>query len=164
MKTGEWFKRKLEALKEDFEFRLETIILDLTERICAKMEQKNINRTRLSDLLNVSPPAVTKILNGNSNFTLKTLLSLSDALELDLKIDFVEKTTVSDEVYCGYLVGSAFASDRKLYPTTASLASTTSEGVIPPRESRSLKIVRLTAAADSEMVPMGAGDEWREAA
>lgn len=97
MKTGEWFKRKLEFFKEDFEFRLETLILDLTEKICDKMQRKNINRTRLSELLNVSPPAVTKILNGTSNFTLKTLLSLADALEFDLKIEFVEKTAVSAE-------------------------------------------------------------------
>ena len=65
--------------------------MDLTEKICVRMKQKNINRTRLSNLLDVSPPAVTKILNGNSNFTLKTLLSMSDALDLELKIDLVEK-------------------------------------------------------------------------
>jgi len=94
MKTEEWFKEKLEYFKEDFGFRLETLILDLTEKICEKMQQKNISRTSLSKSLSVSPPAVTKILNGTSNFTLKTLLSLADALELDLNVSFKEKADV----------------------------------------------------------------------
>lgn len=91
MKPDKWFKDTLKSLEDDLEFRLETLIIDLTERACKKMKQKKISRTKLAKLLGVSPAAVTKILNGNSNFTLKTLLSLSDALELDLHIDFVER-------------------------------------------------------------------------
>lgn len=91
MKTEEWFRKTLETFEEDREFRLETIILNLTEKICQKMRQKKINRTKLAELLGVSPAAVTKILNGNSNFTLKTLVSLSDALGLDLQINFIER-------------------------------------------------------------------------
>jgi transcriptional regulator with XRE-family HTH domain len=91
MKTKNWFKNKLDSFKDDFEFRLETLILELTEKICVRMEQKKISRTILAELLEVTPAAVTKILNGNSNFTLKTLLSLADALETEIKIDFKEK-------------------------------------------------------------------------
>jgi len=99
MKTEEWFKEKLEYFKEDFGFRLETLILDLTEKICERMQEKNISRTGLSKSLSVSPPAVTKILNGTSNFTLKTLLSLADALELNLNVSFEEKPDVSNVYY-----------------------------------------------------------------
>lgn len=95
MATEKWFKDLLYSMKEDFDFRLESIILDITEKICAKMEQKNINRAGFAEILGVSKPAVTKILNGNSNFTLKTLLSIADALELDLRIQFEEKKTAS---------------------------------------------------------------------
>jgi len=94
MVAGNWLKKKLELFKDDFDFRLETLILNITERICKRMEQKKINRTELADLLNVSPPAVTKILNGNSNFTLKTLLSLADVLEQELEINFGDKKVV----------------------------------------------------------------------
>jgi len=95
MKIEEWFKKKIEYFAEDFEFRLETLILNITEKICERMQQKKINRTRLAEKLKVSAPAVTKILNGNSNFTLKTLLSVADALDLELKIDFVDRSTIS---------------------------------------------------------------------
>jgi transcriptional regulator with XRE-family HTH domain len=95
MRIEDWFKQKLDSFKDDPEFRLETLLLDLTDKICKRMEQKNISRSKMADLLGVSPPAVTKILNGNSNFTLKTLLSLADVLDLNLKIDFQEKGDIT---------------------------------------------------------------------
>lgn len=119
MSLNNWIKEKLELFKDDFDFRLETIILNLTERICERMKQKNINRTELADLLNVSPPAVTKILNGNSNFTLKTLLSLSDALDQKLEINFRDKEVVySADFYVGRktMKFTTAYSDEKIQP------------------------------------------------
>jgi len=94
MTTKSWFQKQIEALKDDFDFRLETLILNITETISEKMEKKGFNRSKFAEILRISPPAVTKILNGTSNFTLKTLLSIADALELNLKIDFEEKVLV----------------------------------------------------------------------
>jgi len=95
MKKQNWFKDKLNGIERDFEFRLEMLILDLTEAICERMEQRNISRTNLARMLNISPAAVTKILNGN-NFTIKTLLSLADALDTELIITFKERTAISE--------------------------------------------------------------------
>ena len=97
MKIEKWFSEKLKSLEDDLEFRLESLILRITEKICIRMEAKKLNRTKLASLLDVSPPAVTKILNGSSNFTLKTLLSLADALDMELNVDFVEKQVTADE-------------------------------------------------------------------
>ncbi len=118
MSLNNWIKEKLELFKDDFDFRLETLILNLTEHICKRMKQKNINRTELADLLNVSPPAVTKILNGNSNFTLKTLLSLSDVLDQELEINFRDKETVCFTVHEVVHKTKKFttASDEVFYP------------------------------------------------
>ena len=91
MKEKTWLEKMLDSVKDSFEFRLEKIILDLTEQICKRMQDREITRTQLARNLNVSPAAVTKILNGNSNFTLRTLLSLGDALNLDLGIEFRPK-------------------------------------------------------------------------
>ena len=88
MKSKTWLETKLEQFEDDFDFRMESIIMDITENICEKLEKKNITRAKFADILGVSPPAVTKILNGNSNFTLKTLLSIADALGLNLAIRF----------------------------------------------------------------------------
>ncbi len=91
MKTKDWFKNMLDEFHEDSDFRLETLILNLTERICEIMEQKAVDNTGLSELLNIPKPAVTEMLDGNSNFTLEKLLSLADALDHDLEISFRER-------------------------------------------------------------------------
>lgn len=99
MNLEELIKQKIDSYKDDFDFRLEAFIFDLTERISKRMKDGNISRSKLAELLGISPPAVTKILNGNSNFTLKTLLSLADALDLELKVEFIEKKAVSAKLY-----------------------------------------------------------------
>jgi transcriptional regulator with XRE-family HTH domain len=117
MNTHEWFKDKLESLKGDFEFRLETLVLEITEKISKKMKQKKISRKDLAALLEVSPPAVTKILDGNSNFTLRKLLSLADALDLALAIDFKEKAMVERAglSYGVYIYGQEASEEEKGY-------------------------------------------------
>lgn len=102
MKPEKWFREKIESLKGHLEFRLEMLTLDLTAKICGRMEQKHINRTQLADRLQVSPAFVTKILNGTSNFTLRTMMSLADALECELSISLTPKeypTTVQPSEY-----------------------------------------------------------------
>ncbi len=92
MKEKTWFEKMLDSVEDSFGFRLETIILDLTEQVCKRMKNKNITRTQLAEKLQVSPAAVSKVLNGNPNFTIKTLLQLADALNLNLDIKFTDRT------------------------------------------------------------------------
>ena len=92
MKENNSFERILASVKDSLEFRFESIVLDLTEQICKKMKDGNISRSQLAKKLNVSPAAVTKILRGSSNFTLKTLLSLANALDFGLHVRFVDNT------------------------------------------------------------------------
>ena len=88
-----WFEKMEKSFEKDLDYQLETIILDLTESISRRMQKKNISRTELAKVLGVSPPAITKILKGNNNFTLKTLLLLANALDLKLEIGFRIKKT-----------------------------------------------------------------------
>lgn len=95
MDTEKWFNDKLAALKDDADFRLETIILDLTEQISSRMKEKGMTRAKLADALGVTPAAVTKFLNGNPNFTLKTLLKVADTLGLEFAVSLGSETPVS---------------------------------------------------------------------
>ncbi|GBD99037.1 helix-turn-helix protein [bacterium BMS3Abin07] len=89
-KTG-WFQDLLDKYKDDLEFRMEVVILDFTEKIVRKMEEKDISRAELARRLNVSKAFVTKMLNGNPNLTIKTMMSVADALECDLNLDIYPK-------------------------------------------------------------------------
>jgi transcriptional regulator with XRE-family HTH domain len=72
-----------EADTHSVEFKLETLILRITDAIDGAMKQRRMSRADLARELDVSPPMVTKILNGTSNFTLRTLVNVSHALGCD---------------------------------------------------------------------------------
>jgi transcriptional regulator with XRE-family HTH domain len=103
--TEKWFGELLDSCKDDFEFRLETIIFELTEQISKKLKGSNMSQKQLAEQLGIKPAAVSKILNGKPNFTLRTLLALADALKVNLAIELKNKVSAPAEVR---------------YPTTAS--------------------------------------------
>jgi len=96
--TEKWFGDLLDSYKDDFEFRLETLVFELTEQISKKLKEEKITRKQFAEKLNVTPAAVSKILNGNPNFTLSTLLAMADALKMELSIELKGKEITSPEV------------------------------------------------------------------
>jgi transcriptional regulator with XRE-family HTH domain len=91
MKAENWFENLEDSFQDDIDYRLEKKILQITETFCELMEQKGLKKSDLAKKLNVSPAAISKILNGTPNFTLKKLLSMGDALDTELTIYFEPK-------------------------------------------------------------------------
>lgn len=60
--------------------------LAFTEDVCALMEEKDISRTELASRLGTSPAYVTKLLRGDTNFTLATLVKVARALGAELEV------------------------------------------------------------------------------
>lgn len=58
----------------------EGAILEFTEAIVCHMDQQGITRKDLARLLGKSPAYVTKILRGNTNFTLDSMVRIAQAL------------------------------------------------------------------------------------
>ena len=58
------------------EYQLERVIVDLTEDICQIMEDKGISRADLARQLGRSRAWVTKLLRGDRNLTLKTIVDI----------------------------------------------------------------------------------------
>ncbi len=67
-------------MRNDPDYRFEELVSEITNAICKAMKDNKVSRTQLADKLGISPPAVTRMLDGNPNFTLKRLLSVADAL------------------------------------------------------------------------------------
>ena len=86
MKLATWYKEKIEKFRDDVDFLTETAILDFTEKLVGKMHQAGLCRAELTQKLGVSRPFVTKLLNGNPNMTIKTMVSIAHALECEMKI------------------------------------------------------------------------------
>jgi plasmid maintenance system antidote protein VapI len=55
-------------------------IIELTEDVCRRMEEQKISRAELARRLGTSRAYVTKLLDGNANFTLATMVKLAMAL------------------------------------------------------------------------------------
>jgi len=62
------------------EYASEDLILSLTGDFLERMELTGTTRTELADRLGVKPPRVTRILQGNDNFTLRTVSQVAEAL------------------------------------------------------------------------------------
>ena len=82
----EALRERLDALAGTPEDQLENVLYDLTESIDVRMEELGINRSQLAGRLGVSRAAVTKMLRGNANFTVRTLVELGRALECRISI------------------------------------------------------------------------------
>ena len=94
MGTAE-LRQKLEASRNTFEYRLEKVLFDVAEQTCKLVESQGVTRTELAQRLVVTPAYITKLLNGNPNLTIKSLLRLSDALGQTLDIRFAPKLEVA---------------------------------------------------------------------
>ena len=83
-----WLEKEISKRQQNEDYILEGYIIDITENICERMYQIGITKKELAQKMNTSPAWITKLLNGNNNFTLRTLLKISNVLKLDLTIDF----------------------------------------------------------------------------
>jgi transcriptional regulator with XRE-family HTH domain len=99
MNTERWFEEKLQAFRNDVDFSTEELILDLTERIVFVMKTIGINRAELARRLGVSKAFVTKLLNGNPNLTVRTMVSIAKSLGCNVTIDICPEDLETTRVY-----------------------------------------------------------------
>ncbi|MCX5685189.1 MAG: helix-turn-helix transcriptional regulator, partial [Planctomycetota bacterium] len=84
--VAQWFHDMLVEFKDDPEFILEGVLLDTNEQLCIRMDELGITRAELAERLGVSRQYVTKLLNGKPNLTLKSLVDIALALDMDITV------------------------------------------------------------------------------
>ena len=84
--AAEWFRDQLIEFKDDPEFVLEGVLLDTNDQICARMNELGVTRAELAQRLGVSRQYITKLLNGKPNLTLRSLVDIAMALDLDITV------------------------------------------------------------------------------
>jgi transcriptional regulator with XRE-family HTH domain len=99
MNTKKWFNDKIKEFRGTIDYETEKVILALTEKIVEFMENNNDSRVELAKRLGVSKAFVTKILNGNPNLTIKSMVSIAIALECELDIDICPEGVKVWKVY-----------------------------------------------------------------
>ena len=70
------FKELLDTAKRQDTYWVTSLILDFTEGLHKMMEVNGVSRSELARRLGVSPAYITKVLRGNVNFTLDSMVRL----------------------------------------------------------------------------------------
>lgn len=85
----QWFQQYLDRYRDDPEYVLEGVVLDLTDQIAVAMQEQGVSRAELAERLGVSRAYITKVLGGSTNMTLRTLVRLALALGLVPEVSLV---------------------------------------------------------------------------
>lgn len=93
-----WFEEQLELYRDDPDFKAEIVLLDINEQIVKAMETSGLKRSALAKRLGISRAAVTKMLDGNPNITIKTLCKVAAALGLDVNVQLALPDVTQDAV------------------------------------------------------------------
>jgi transcriptional regulator with XRE-family HTH domain len=70
-------------------------VVEFTEDLCRLMKEKNVSRADLAKKIGTSRAYVTKLLGGNANFTLATMVKLAFALDGAVHVHIADKWAVT---------------------------------------------------------------------
>ena len=86
------FKELLSEARERDTYWAASMILDFTEGLHKTMEANGITRSDLARRLSVSPAYITKVLRGNVNFTVDSMVRLIRAAGGEVRVQVVPKS------------------------------------------------------------------------
>lgn len=81
------FAKSVESIESQVEFHK----LIVVEELLQFMKREGINRSELAERMGVPPSRITKMLSGDSNLTIDTLVRAGAAVGAELKQTFVPK-------------------------------------------------------------------------
>lgn len=84
--TATTFRELFREAEKTLTYNVEGSILDFTEDLCRLMDEKDVSRAELARRIETSPAYITKILRGNSNFTLSSMVRIAMALDSEVRI------------------------------------------------------------------------------
>jgi transcriptional regulator with XRE-family HTH domain len=83
--AGKSFRSLFQEAEQHDDYWAELAIVEVTEEVARRMEELGVSRAELARRLGTSPAYVTKVLRGNANFTLATIVKLARALESEVR-------------------------------------------------------------------------------
>src|SRR6266496_1883485 len=89
MKTIEEIHEKIQAAltaaRNTHEYRAEGASIEFTNTMLTRMRQVGVSRGKLAAKIGVSPAYISKILRGDTNFSLETMVKIANALESEFR-------------------------------------------------------------------------------
>lgn len=85
------FAELFHRLAESEDYLIDALKVEIAEQIYAAMEQQNVKKAELARRLGTSRAYVTKLLQGNVNFTIDSLVKVARVLDCQLDIQLAYK-------------------------------------------------------------------------
>jgi transcriptional regulator with XRE-family HTH domain len=101
MESLESYRQMFEEAEGSVEYWLAGPVTDFTEDLCRLMKEKDITRAELARRIGSSRAYITKLLGGNANYTLTTMVKLAMAVGGAIHIHISDQGSVTrwhDEV------------------------------------------------------------------
>jgi len=108
----------LAKARSSIAYLTETVVLDFTYDIERFMEARKISRADLAKKVDVSPAYISKVLRGEGNLTIKSVVSLADAVGARVVVQLVEKDAAMEDLEW-LNVGTAYRAQMIVQPTAA---------------------------------------------
>ena len=80
IKVAPWLAGQVEELQRDPEFLADDLVMDVCEQICVALDESDMKRKDLADALGVSKSAVSQLLGGDQNISLRRLVEVALAI------------------------------------------------------------------------------------
>jgi transcriptional regulator with XRE-family HTH domain len=89
MKTIEQIHEQIQAAlsqaRETHEYRAEGASIEFTNALVTRMREVGVSRSELARKIRANPAYISKILRGETNFTLDTMVKIATALDSDFR-------------------------------------------------------------------------------
>jgi len=96
-KYGNKYRKYFEEAKKNDSYWINLITLKFATSLWGAMQKKNIKSSELARLIGKSPAYITKVLRGDTNYTIETLYKLSNAVGCKIEINIVDEESKQNE-------------------------------------------------------------------
>lgn len=90
----ERYRQLLDRAESSPDYWREAAIIEFTEGLCRRMEEKKISKAELARRMGTSRAYITRLLGGDANFTLGTMVKLALAVDGSLVVRIADKGAV----------------------------------------------------------------------
>ena len=129
------FDKLFEEVRKTPEWDIEGAKLQITNEIHRLMEKENVTQSELATRLNKSQPYISKILKGETNFTIETIAIIARALNATFHVRLSEKACVSNTSWIEVLRKSPAKYNSAVY----GINTVSENGVVYMDEKRSAR-------------------------
>lgn len=90
------FQGRLADAQTRQDYWVETVIMEFTEAMLARMEERGISKSELASKMGVKPAAISKFLGGGNNFTIETMVKVAQALNCQVRVNLQPEGVASE--------------------------------------------------------------------